>query len=90
VNFNSDNPAANTFIEALVDAEEYYFKLLSKGWKPQQARQILPINTKSQVVHTAYYDEWIHFVKLRYEGVSGEPHPNIKVLAEQVYNLIIK
>ena len=82
--------AANTFIKALVYAEQCYFRLLKEGWKPQQARQVLPINTKSQVVHTAYYDEWVHFVKLRYEGVSGEPHPNIKVLAEQVYNLIIK
>ena len=69
-------------------AEYHYLRLLSKGWKPQQAREVLPLSLKTQVVHTAFEDDWKDFIALRSDGISGAPHPNIKGIADKVKHLI--
>ena len=69
------------YLFALSCAEYCYNNLIAKGWKPQQAREVLPLATKSQLIHTAFVDDWIHFFKLRAFGVSGPPHPNAKLVA---------
>ena len=58
-----------------------YNKLIERGWTPQKAREVLPLATKSQLIHTAFVDDWKHFFKLRAIGVSGAPHPNAKLVA---------
>lgn len=68
--------------------EQHYLRLLSKGWKPQQAREVLSLSLKTQVVHTAFEDDWKDFIALRSDGISGAPHPNIKVLADKIKDLI--
>lgn len=45
--------------------EQMYRGLRSAGWVPQDARQILPIGIKSQIVMTANLREWRHVFKLR-------------------------
>ena len=72
---------SKVYIEALLHAEQAYNKLIKLGWKPQQAREVLPLATKSQLIHTAFVDDWKHFFKLRAIGVSGAPHPNAKLVA---------
>ena len=69
------------YLFALSCTEYCYNNLIRKGWKPQQAREVLPLATKSQLIHTAFVDDWIHFFKLRAFGVSGPPHPNAKLVA---------
>ena len=69
------------YLCALTFCEWCYNMLIKKGWKPQQAREVLPLATKSQLIHTALVDDWIHFFKLRAFGVSGPPHPNAKLVA---------
>lgn len=76
------------WLAANVRAQIHYLNLLKKGWKPQQAREVLPLSLKTQVVHTAFEDDWKDFIALRNDGISGAPHPNIKVLADQVKYLI--
>ena len=70
------------YLAALTFAEWFYQMLRKKGWKPQQAREVLPLATKSQLIHTAFIDDWKHFFALRAEGVSGPPHPNAALLAK--------
>lgn len=70
------------------NAENYYINLLKNGWKPQQAREVLPLSLKTQVVHTAFKDDWEDFIALRSDGISGAPHPNIKVIADKINDLI--
>ena len=70
------------------EVEQHYLRLLNKGWKPQQAREVLPLSLKTQVVHTAFEDDWKDFIALRSDGISGAPHPNIKVLADKIKDLI--
>lgn len=65
---------------ALKAAEFSYNNLIRLGWKPQQAREVLPLATKTQLIHTAFVDDWQHLFRLRGEGISGAPHPNVKPL----------
>lgn len=70
------------YLFALSCSEYCYNALICKGWKPQQAREVLLLATKSQLIHTAFVDDWKHFFALRAEGVSGPPHPNAALLAK--------
>ena len=78
------------YLAALTFAEWFYQMLRKKGWKPQQAREVLPLATKSQLIHTAFIDDWKHFFALRADGVSGPPHPNAKLVAKPLKKEFIK
>jgi len=45
--------------------EQMYRALRKTGWVPQDARQVLPIGIKSQIVMTANFREWRHVFKIR-------------------------
>ena len=64
--------------------EKAYFGLLEKGWTPEQARDILPLATKSELVMTGFEEDWNHFFDLRLHGTTGKPHPDIKALAGEL------
>lgn len=76
------------YLNSLFEAEDNYFCLTRMGWIPQQAREVLPLATKTQLVHTAFEHDWKHFIALRSKGVSGAPHPNAKELGDQVAELL--
>lgn len=65
-------------------AERAYFKLLDSGITPETARSVLPTSLKTSIVMTANIREWRHFLKLRAVGITGKPHPDIKVLADDL------
>ena len=88
VDFDDNLTKEGEWLLANNQAEQHYLHLISKGWKPQQAREVLPLSLKTQVVHTAFEDDWKYFIALRSDGISGAPHPNIKVLADEVKELI--
>ena len=86
---NTDNwVAVDWFLYGLQICDLVYRKTRELGWTAQQAREILPLNTKTQVVHTAFIDDWEHYIDLRSNGVSGAPHPMAKELADKVDILI--
>lgn len=78
------------YLFALTASEWCYNNLIKKGWKPQQAREVLPLATKSQLIHTAFVDDWKHFFALRADGVSGPPHPNAALVAKPLKEEFIK
>lgn len=80
--------AIDWFFYGLQVCDLVYRKTRELGWAAQQAREILPLNTKTQVVHTAFDDDWNHYIDLRSNGVSGAPHPMAKELADKVDILI--
>ena len=45
--------------------EQTYKGLRKTGWVAQDARQVLPIGIKAQIVITANFREWRHIFKLR-------------------------
>lgn len=83
---NLSDPA-NCFLQSIKNAEYYYFMLINRGWKPQQARQVLPNATKTELVMTGFESDWEHFFSLR---CSGAAHPDAKKLADELYKLIHK
>ena len=58
-------------------AERAYFEMLRCGATPQEARTVLPNSLKTEIVMTANLREWRHFFKLRAEGTTGKPHPQM-------------
>lgn len=66
-------------------AEFAYMKLIAMGCKPQEARVILPLDTNTELVHTAFVSDWKHFFDLRALGTTGAPHPDAKILAGPLY-----
>lgn len=84
---NNLSDPANCFLQSIKNAEYYYFMLINRGWKPQQARQVLPNATKTELVMTGFESDWEHFFELR---CSGAAHPDAKKLADELYKLIHK
>jgi thymidylate synthase (FAD) len=72
------------FVYTIGTCEWHYLRLLQQGLKPQEARQVLPLSTKTEVVYTAFESDWRHFFDLRLFGKTGEPHPQIRQLAELI------
>lgn len=69
------------FIEwklACEDAEVRYFRLLSNGATPQEARSVLPNSLKTEITVTANYREWRNFFKLR---TAKAAHPQMREVA---------
>ena len=62
-------------------AEFAYQGMIRKGAKPEQARTVLPLDTNSELVHTAYISDWIKFLKLR---CAENAHPDIRALALKI------
>ena len=73
--------AIDYFIFALEACEFAYLNLIDLGWKPQQASLVLPFDTKTESVHTAFASDWCHFFNLRALGTTGAPRPSAKEVA---------
>lgn len=77
-----DKSPESIFIANLNNAERDYLDLISLGWKPQEARAVLPNSLKTELVVTGFTSDWNHFFDLRARGTTGAPHPQAKELAE--------
>ena len=82
VNPSECKDALYVFVSALRYAELCYLQLLKLGWRTDQARRVLNLNTKSQLIHTAFVDDWKDFIKLRADAISGSVHPDMLVVAK--------
>lgn len=71
----------DTWLFANLSAEFAYLKLIASGCKPQEARSVLPLDCNTELVHTAFVSDWLHFFDLRALGTTGAPHPDAKALA---------
>ena len=85
-----DKSPESIFIANLNNVERDYLDLIKLGWTPQQARQILPLSTKVQTIHTAFESDWDEFISLRADACSGSVHPNMKVIADKIKTLMSK
>lgn len=79
-----------TWLFANMACEWSYLRLLKQGWKPQQARRILPMDVETELVVTAYPDDWAKYFGWRYHGFTGTPHPDIKVLTAGIIDEFLK
>jgi thymidylate synthase (FAD) len=75
------------FKDCLQHSELAYFNLLDRGWKPQQARAVLPNSLKTELVMTGFVSDWKHFFKLR---DAGSAHPQAQELAKPLHGEFIR
>ena len=79
--YDSSFEAIDYFIFALEACEFVYLNLIKCGWTPQKASLVLPLDTKTESVHTAFAKDWCHFCNLRALGTTGSPRPSAKEVA---------
>jgi len=77
INSTYDREAHRHWVMAMESSERYYQRLLDMGWRPEQAREVLPNSLKTEIVVTANLREWKHIFTLR---TSKAAHPQIREL----------
>lgn len=82
-----DKSPESIFIANLNCAEKDYMNLLEAGWKPQQAREVLPNACKTELIMTGFVSDWKHFFELR---CASNAHPQAQELAIPLREEFIK
>lgn len=62
---NDYQPDAAIWYNFCISSELTYKEFIALGWKPEQARSVLPNSLKTEIVMTMNLREWRHFFKLR-------------------------
>lgn len=83
IQISEDEENVHSFLNTLDCSEYQYTQLINNGWKPQQARQILPNALKTELVMTGFESDWKHFFELRCDTAA---HPDARKLALELYN----
>ena len=65
--------------------------LIKEGCKPQEAREVLPLAIKCDMIMTGFVSDWQHFFDLRTSIIAktGKPHPDASALADPLYKEFI-
>lgn len=71
---------------ALYDAEQSYKTLLASGRKKQEAREVLPLCVKTELVQCGFPAAWGNLVRQR---TGAGAHPDARWLAQKVDGLIM-
>lgn len=81
----------DAFLWTLNNAETHYTLLINSGWKPQEARAVLPNSLKTELVVTGFVSDWNHFFRLRSRiAETGKPHPQAQELADPLMDEFVK
>ena len=75
--YDRENPNLR-YLASLVDANYAYVLLLKKGWTPQQARDVLPLSVKSELISCGFEDAWSNFF---YRRCAKDAHPMAREIA---------
>lgn len=85
--YNYDNDLLRRFLYDCIEVEELYNKFIDNKIKPEEARCILPICLKTEIVMTGFESDWNYFLKLR---TAKAAHPYMRHLALIIKSLINK
>ena len=66
-------------------AEGFYKDMILAGASPQEAREVLPLATKSELCMCGFEEDWAHFFELRKDGLTGKPHPDAYQAASMLW-----
>lgn len=73
----------NPYMRALYQAEASYFEMIGDGCTPQQARDVLPNATKTELIMTGFSSDWRFLMDLRLFEKTGKVHPDMKNLVQK-------
>lgn len=76
------NPNSNYGIleRAWAEAENRYSEMIEKGYKPQQAREVLPLSIATNLVQCGFRNAWDNFFNLRCDKAA---HPDSVYIAKK-------
>lgn len=74
------------YIKSCENSFRTYKNLVEAGMNKQDARGVLPLDTRTKVVYTYSINEWREILNLRYYGTTGKPHNNAKIIAGFIRN----
>lgn len=73
------------WMQACLDAERHYMRMLELGATPQIARSVLNNSTKTEICITMNFREWRHFIRLRNDTAA---HPQMREVAQQALDTL--
>ena len=71
---------------ACAACEQSYLEMIGVGCSPQIARSVLPNCLKTELVMTANFREWRHFIRLR---CAPAAHPQMREIAGMIRDMLI-
>ena len=76
------------FLNGLIQSELTYLHLINnKKWTPQQARSVLPLGIKSELISCGFEDAWENFFKRR---DAPDAHPMAQEIANPMHKEFLK
>lgn len=79
-----------TYIKSCDSSFNNYKYLVDAGLHRQDARGVLPVDTATICAYTYSMKEWRAIIDLRYYGITGQPHPNAKIVAGMIREQLMK
>lgn len=83
--YNEDVKGILRYLVSLYESEQSYFALRLEGWKPEEARGVLPLDLKTDIIVTGTKDQWDAFFELR---CTKSAHPDVQVIANKIKKYI--
>lgn len=77
----------NLWLQAISTSERVYMELIAAGCKPEIARSVLPNSLKTELVATANFREWRHFLFMRW---SPKAHPQMQEVAGMIGQILVQ
>lgn len=71
----SSHGISHAWLDQMTEAERVYKYMRQMGCKPENARAVLPNSLKTELIMTANFREWRHFLRLR---TSARAHPQMR------------
>lgn len=76
------------FLNGLIQSELTYLHLINnKKWTPQQARSVLPLGIKSELISCGFEDAWENFMRRR---DAPDAHPMAQEIAKPMHEEFLK
>ena len=82
-----DKSPESIFIANLNNVERDYLDLIKLGWTPQQARSVLPLSIKSELISCGFKDSWENFF---YHRDAPDAHPMAQEIAKPMHQKFIE
>lgn len=82
-----DKSPESIFIANLNNVERDYLDLIKLGWTPQQARSVLPLGIKSELISCGFEDAWENFFRRR---DAPDAHPMAQEIAKPMHEEFFK
>lgn len=82
-----DKSPESIFIANLNNVERDYLDLIKLGWTPQQARSVLPLSIKSELISCGFEDSWENFF---YRRDASDAHPMAQEIAKPMHQKFIE